>query len=299
MKKSFSGLCSAYRYLIGGNINGRCPIKYCRLYLTRIAILLKCITHFHALPLNRSVFLFLIMIAGCKTGPPLRVNEQEKTKEQITPFLVTPFEGITVYLKTHEVHICATVCDPPEPLEQIACTPKTREHESLLVIKNKPSEIHAALLLAGFIPGHPGRWREEDERILFVPPTGSELDLFILHAEESGKQRWESIRSWIHDPTRKNIFSNALWRFGGSMFRKNPEWMGPGEHYVADMTGSIIGLATFGDETIGFAEEISDQEAVRPTEWYADHSVMPAPGSEIVLIITSAGAKPDLLSSQD
>ena len=40
-------------------------------------------------------------------------------------------------------------------LEQVACAPATREHESLVVVNAKPSHIHAALLMAGFEPGTP------------------------------------------------------------------------------------------------------------------------------------------------
>ena len=40
-------------------------------------------------------------------------------------------------------------------LEQVACMVGTREHESLVVVEAKPSEVHAALLLLGLEPGTP------------------------------------------------------------------------------------------------------------------------------------------------
>jgi hypothetical protein len=74
--------------------------------------------------------------------------------------------------------------------------------------------------------------------------------------------------------------------FGGSIMAANPEFMGPGEHYVADMSGSIIGLVTFGDETIGFHRVLADQEAVQDPIWEANPVTMPPPGTEVTLVIT-------------
>ena len=52
--------------------------------------------------------------------------------------------------------------DPKTPLvflEEFVCTPDSREYESLVVTKAKPSHVHAALLLAGGLAGKPGEWR--------------------------------------------------------------------------------------------------------------------------------------------
>ena len=50
----------------------------------------------------------------------------------------------------------------------------------------KPSEIHFALLMAGFEPGRPGRWSFEDDAFTFEPPPFNQVlqagifDLSIL-----------------------------------------------------------------------------------------------------------------------
>ena len=61
--------------------------------------------------------------------------------------------------------------------------------------------------------------------------------------------------------------------------------MGPGEHYVADMSGSIIGLVTFGDEVIGFSQVISDQDAVQAPEWEVDSEKIPPVGTEVTVVL--------------
>jgi hypothetical protein len=61
--------------------------------------------------------------------------------------------------------------------------------------------------------------------------------------------------------------------------------MGPGEHYVADQTGSIIGLVTFGDETVGFEQVLADQQDVQPLEWQVRTEHVPPPGTPVTLIL--------------
>ena len=61
--------------------------------------------------------------------------------------------------------------------------------------------------------------------------------------------------------------------------------MGEGEHYVADLSGSIIGLVTFDDEVIGFSRVIADQAAVHPPEWEVDPERIPPVGTEVRLVI--------------
>ena len=73
---------------------------------------------------------------------------------------VIDVEGVAVW--PQKVEIRAVVCLDAGWLEQIACSPGTREHEALVVVEIPPSDVHAALLSAGFEPGSPGRWSYED-----------------------------------------------------------------------------------------------------------------------------------------
>jgi hypothetical protein len=53
--------------------------------------------------------------------------------------------------------------------------------------------------------------------------------------------------------------------------------------YVADSSGSICGLVTFGDETLGWNEVWPDQIELMPAEWEADTDAMPAMGTRVVV----------------
>lgn len=200
---------------------------------------------------------------------------------------VRPFEDIVVNRETRVVEIRAWVCLDRGFLEQVACSPGTREHESLLVVRAKPSEIHASLLLAGFEAGTPGRWvfDPEQETVELIQPQGPELDVHVRYSNDEGEQVERDVRDWIRDNESGKTFPDQPWVFGGSAFRPNPQFMGPGEHYVADMTGSIIGLVTFGDEVIGLKQVISDQAAIHEPEWEVNADVIPKEGTEVTVIL--------------
>ncbi len=195
------------------------------------------------------------------------------------------FAGITVWPKRGIVEVEARTCLEEGFLEQVACTPHTRAHESLVVVEARPSEIHAALILAGFAPGLPGRWLEEAGEIRVEPPSGDPIEVLVRYENTPGHQVEEPIRTWIQDPAGGSFPEEVPWVFAGSLFVPNPEWMGPGEHYVADQTGSIIGLVTFGDEVIGLSRVMADQESVQPAEWQVGSGRVPPEGTPVTLIL--------------
>jgi hypothetical protein len=258
-----------------------------------------------------------VFIGGCRAGPELAGGEVESSDartqalhQQAEPTSVPstgagqpdaeaparqagapstrlhPFPGVVVLPEVPAVELQGWVCLEYGWLEQIACAPGTREHESLVVPRAKPSQIHAALLMAGFEPGAPGRWSYEDEEYSFTPPTGTALDVFVRYTDESDRLIEEPIRRWIRDHLGRHEFPREPWIFAGSAFAPNPEWMGKeGEHYVADVTGSIIGLVTFGDEVVGFSRVLADQVAVQPPEWEVNTGHIPPVGTPVTLIL--------------
>ncbi len=205
------------------------------------------------------------------------------SREQV----VRPFEDVTVRVASRIVEIEGWSCLDAGWLEQVACSPGTREHEALVVIEVRPSDIHAALLLAGFEPGAPGRWSLVNDEVRLTPPSGDPLDILVRY-ERGGTMVEEPIASWITGPRDGAPFPDASWIFGGSLMAPNAEWMGPGEHYVADYSGSIIGLVTFGDEVIGFAEVLSDDETVQPPAFQVNTDKVPPIGTPVTLILKRA-----------
>ena len=166
--------------------------------------------------------------------------------------ILSPADGIEVDPDQHIVRLSGFVCIDAGWLEQIACSPDTREYEALVVLPQAATDIHAALLMAGFESGRPGGWSWNEERndVDFIEPRGSLVRVEFEYLRDSKTVR-DPARLWIRDHLRRQQFPDKPWVFGGSAWEENNEWMkeqtGRDEHYVADMTGSIIGLVTFGD----------------------------------------------------
>jgi hypothetical protein len=222
-------------------------------------------------------------------------SSAQDASQQAAPLrVVHPFAGVTVYPDAHEVHLDCVSCLDEGFLEQIACSPHTREHESLVVTIVRPSEVHAALLMAGLNPGSPGRWIYETDTYRVVAPKGDSVEVFVRYVNVQGDEIEEPVQNWMREVSGTGFlpFPPGVWVFGGSRFENNPEFMGPGEHYVADMTGSIIGLVTFGDEVVGFARVMPDSADVSEPMWEVDPQSVPPIGTPVTLILRKATNEP-------
>lgn len=178
-------------------------------------------------------------------------------------------------------------------LEQFVCTVGTREHESLFAFAGKASEIHAAMLLAGIEPGSPGHWRQiptetgaesdGDARLELVPPHGDEVAITVILP--SGVERplpW-FVRASPIAPASRTSEPPSRFVFAGSRFVRSVR--AQREYYAADESGSLIGLVTFGDETIGAVAVIPDQVEVSPAVWEVFVGRMPTPGTAVTVEI--------------
>ena len=180
-------------------------------------------------------------------------------------------------------------------LEQFVCLAGTREHESLFAFDGKASDVHAALLFAGFEPGAPGRWREVADagnatRIEAVPPQGAALRLEVVLPDGSTRPLdWFVRPSPMQDADRAAAGRQPPGRFvfGGSRFVRSRQ--GGADRYLADASGSLVGLVTFGDETIGCADVIPDQASLSEPVWEAWTERMPEPGAKVRLRASSGG----------
>lgn len=202
-----------------------------------------------------------------------------------TEAIVEVAPGLVADRAAGEVRVIAEVACDRGWLEQAVCKAGTREHESLLVVEVPPSAIHAALLLVGAEPGAPGGWTQAaDGAVSRTAPTGDPLSLRVRGAFGE-----VALADWIEDPVSGRAFPADAWVFAGSRLRPNTPSMGPGEHYVADRTGSVVGIVTFGDETVAFREVLPDRAEVEAPGWQARTARLPAPGTRVELVIRPAG----------
>ena len=175
-------------------------------------------------------------------------------------------------------------------LEQVACLRGTRDHEVLVTTTVQPSAIHGALLLAGATSGRPGSWSWTDGALSQLPPSGTAVDVFV----QTGDAHEIPIATWIRGEGGR-VFPDKPWRFAGSNFvvvsdgiRDTNGQMTRStqrEQYEADMSGSLIGIVTFGDEVLGWPEVLPHQLDVQDVLWEAAGDRMPPVGTAVTLIL--------------
>lgn len=185
---------------------------------------------------------------------------------------VVEFESL-VAVDAHDMHT------PVVYLEVICCTPDTREHESLVVTDVAPSAVHAALLAAGAEPGAPGGWREEDGRILPVPPRGQPVRVRLITADGEAHDPADWIVQTETGLPLRAAIPDAVWVFAGSRLR---EFRGR-TVYDADGTGQLIGLHTFGSETVAWTRVESPDSWIDEPQWLANGAVMPPAGAPVTV----------------
>lgn len=195
---------------------------------------------------------------------------------------VVEFDGIVPF----DAH------DPETPLvylELVACTPDTREHESLVMTRADAAHVHAALLLIGLEPGKPGSWAWDGTTLSTKLPTGPALDVLLVTRDAAGAEVVATPQSWIVSARDgKHFGAGDLgpgklggWVFAGSLVRTRQGR----EVYEAQGAGTLIGLTTFGSETIAWKSVISPEAAVDEPVWIADKSVVPAMGTPVTVRI--------------
>ena len=131
----------------------------------------------------------------------------------------------------------------------------------IIMVDAKPSHIHTALLLLGAKPGNPAMRKpidEEGTRFIDLPPRGAPVDVFLVVADAAGKSVERPISEFIEPAEREDGFGGAAdeedgkfpthtFVFAGSILFGEGE--GP-RRYLADQSGSVISISTFGDELL-------------------------------------------------
>jgi hypothetical protein len=180
--------------------------------------------------------------------------------------------------------------DPDAPavfLEVVVCTPDTKEHESLVMTGVKASHVHAALLLLGLEPGSPGSWEVRGVEPVLVPvdPRGPAIGVDITYRDASGREVTADAREWVVDAKSgarlgaRGPEAGVRWVFAGSRFVERE-----GQRvYDADGVGTLVGLCTFGSETVAWGRTISPDSQVHEPEWIANAKAVPAAGTAVVV----------------
>jgi hypothetical protein len=179
--------------------------------------------------------------------------------------------------------------DPDKPriyLEVIACTRDTKEHEAVLMTTVRPSHVHAALLLLGLESGSPGVWDWSGEQLVATPPAGPRVEISCTYTHE-GTTRTVNPAEWVLDVNTGRTLAQSAgehhWVFAGSQVYKRQGR----DYYRADVDGTLIGLHTFGGESIAWTQMFNPDSQVEEPHWIANKDALPPYGTAVTVTITA------------
>jgi len=195
-----------------------------------------------------------------------------------SPDGVRPFaEGVRIDWPKLTVEVDAEVVLRQGPLELFACSPRTKEHESILSVPAKAVHIFQALGLIGLTPGKPLRFNEETKQ--WEEPRGDQIVLRVRYADGRGTHEAAS-EQWVlsakgPDPAQP---AKLDWVFAGSTNL-------PDGRFAADLDGTIACLVDFESALITLRSRHSaDNEQLWLT---ANTKEIPPRGTKCTLLIRS------------
>lgn len=170
-------------------------------------------------------------------------------------------------------------------LEWLVCGPDTKEHESLVLTRVKPSLIHAALLALDLEPGSPGSWDWTGRTLVAIRPTGACLRV-LVRAQNTPEA---DIRTWVSNQrtgqplasTKGSESNTAGFVFAGSHIveRRGEQW------YQADREGGVVGLACFSTELVAWTQMFNPDTGVESPVWIANAKTVPPVGTDVTVIL--------------
>jgi hypothetical protein len=166
-------------------------------------------------------------------------------------------------------------------LEMFACTRNTKEHESIISANTKAYLVHTGLVALGAEPGHPVRFQPQ-----YMPPAGTEIDVFIRYLDEKGKIQTARAQDWIKDnQTGKPM--EYPFVFAGSSFYTDPD---TNKQYYQAEHGDFVCVANFGTAMLDIPAKSSKSN--EELEFEAMTKKIPPLGAPVQLVFKPKLKKP-------
>ena len=174
------------------------------------------------------------------------------------------------------VRVEATVVLREGPLELFACSPQTREHESILAVEARPLHIFQAMGLIGLEAGLPPIYIEKRDQ--WQQAHGEPLDLRV-EWRDGEKTRLIKPGEWMIEKKTDKPPEKLEWVFAGSVVREKG-------HFGADSDGTVVCVVDFDSALISLSTRHSADDSEL---WLsANPAAVPPLGTRCTLIIRSA-----------
>jgi hypothetical protein len=213
-----------------------------------------------------------------------------KTDAAVAPAKTLKLPGLVINPTERCVDVEAAICLDQGALELIACTKDSKEHESIVAVEARPLHIHTALLLLGAKNGNPAMRRpinKERTQWVDIPPQGDPIEVFLVWKDPKGTVIERPIGDFMvrsdkadddaATGQKKEKFPHTFL-FAGSLLGD------PGEtprKYLAEASGNVISISTFGDEVLCLPEVYSRDNGA--LEWQIDPTHLPKLRSKVTL----------------
>jgi len=191
-------------------------------------------------------------------------------------------------LTSKRVFVDGYVAQREAYLEMFACDTETKEHESILGIAAKSSEVHAALLAIGTAVGTTVRFDPE-----YVPASGQPIRIWVMWYDEQGKFQATDARNWVRNTETKESLDRD-WVFAGSVLWKDPS---DGKEYYQADSGEMICVSNFSTALMDLPIESSDANSQLQFEAFTER--IPTPGTAIRLMMVPLPSKLTPVPSPD
>jgi hypothetical protein len=194
-------------------------------------------------------------LVGAAPGRPQMAPATQATRPAATQPAVVDYQpGVRINWKDRQVEVAGMVNMRAGGIELFACSPRTREHESILCIDARPLHVYQALGLIGLTPGHPMRFDPQTRQV--EPATGEPVEIEVEYTLD-GRLHREPIERWMRraadtrNPTANRDLTPLPWVFAGS-------FLTPDGAFAADFEGTVIAVVNFESSLIALPEFHSD-----------------------------------------
>lgn len=160
-------------------------------------------------------------------------------------------------------------------LELLACSPNTREHETIVATPARPLRIYEALALVGLTPGHPVKYDEESGR--WLSPTGDSIRIEVRWNQD-GQTRTADIGTWMRDVGTGRVVPPGVWTFAGSYQMED-------NVFAADRNGTVVCVVDFGSALIALPELRSADNSALQLQANTKH--IPEIGTAVTLLLSA------------
>lgn len=187
--------------------------------------------------------------------------------------------GVLIDWPARTVEVEAKVVLREGALELFACSPNTREHESILRVEAAPKDIFMALGLIGLTPGSPAHY--DPAQSAWRAPTGQRVRLEVQF-ERDGQAATVAAGDWMLDVKTRKPPEGVQWVFAGSRTFESGR-------FGADADGTVVCVVDFDTALITVAGlHTADNEAL----WLEAHTdAIPPLGTPCVLKIAAFDAE--------